>query len=235
MSRVRQGGSEAVWPARARRGEALPESHRAGPGPPGGAARGGGRGPAPAGGGLPATPGRPAGDCDRPDGLTLTGGPARGSATRRGVARHHPAPPAPPLRPRRTRPGTSRSRSCSRPWRPLRPAEQRRQLRAVAEGQGRLRANLREGQQPSPLHRRAGRGPPPHSLAPGRPPPGDGEGTAAAAGRRGERARRRPPCRAPESARPRCAGTPRPLRPGRGGRCRLAVTSATTPQTFFPA
>jgi hypothetical protein len=38
----------------------------------------------------------------------------------------------------------------------------------------------------------------------------------------------------PESARPRCAGTPRPPRPGRGGRCRWAVTSATPP-AFFPA
>jgi hypothetical protein len=70
-------------------------------------------------------------------------------------------------------------------------AEQQRQLQAITEDQTRLRANLREVPQPSPLHRRAGRGPPARSLPPGRPPPGDGEGRAAAAGRRGERARRR--------------------------------------------
>jgi hypothetical protein len=32
--------------------------------------------------------------------------------------------------------------------------ELQRQLQAVAEGQGRLRANLPEGPQPSPLHKR---------------------------------------------------------------------------------
>jgi hypothetical protein len=56
--------------------------------------------------------------------------------------------------------------------------EQQRQLQAVAEDQTRLRANLREVPQTSPLHRRAGRGPPARSLAPGRPPPGDGKGSA---------------------------------------------------------
>jgi hypothetical protein len=113
--------------------------------------------------------------------------------------------------------------------------EQQRQLRAVAEDQARLRANLREGPQPSPLHRRAGRERPARSLAPGRPPPGDGEGTAATAGRRGERARRRHPVRRFRVGRAPVRRHSAPAQARARRALPWAVTSTTTPPAFFPA